>query len=146
MLCRDCPQPAVRGLTRCQHCREVVNAGSKRWSAANRDKCNVNGHNRRIRLAGNGGAFTYSEWLRLKSTVQTTLRLLREKESLEADHVLPIVDGGSGSIENIQPLCRTCNRRKGRKHIDFRPRHLTVRIPPSQGGYTGSIPVGATTV
>jgi hypothetical protein len=26
----------------------------------------------------------------------------------------------------------------------FRPRHLTVRIPPSQGGYTGSIPVEAT--
>ena len=43
-----------------------------------------------------------------------------EKENLTVDHVVPEWLGGSGSIENLQTLCRSCNARKGVKHIDFR--------------------------
>lgn len=31
---------------------------------------------------------------------------------LEIDHVVPISRGGSGEIENLQVLCRSCNRKK----------------------------------
>jgi len=30
-------------------------------------------------------------------------------KKLEADHVVPLSRGGVGGIENIQPLCRSCN-------------------------------------
>jgi len=38
------------------------------------------------------------------------------------DHVVPIALGGSDGIDNLQPLCTLCNRRKKDKHIDYRER------------------------
>jgi hypothetical protein len=37
------------------------------------------------------------------------------KESLEFDHIIPVVEGGATTERNIQLLCEPCNRRKGRK-------------------------------
>jgi len=43
------------------------------------------------------------------------------KAALEPDHVTPLERGGTNTIENIQPLCGSCNRRKGdRYRIDYR--------------------------
>lgn len=36
------------------------------------------------------------------------------KEKLEFDHVIPLVEGGSSTERNIQLLCETCNRSKGK--------------------------------
>ena len=35
------------------------------------------------------------------------------KKNLEIDHVVPLARGGSNRLENLQLLCRDCNRRKG---------------------------------
>ena len=32
---------------------------------------------------------------------------------LTADHVVPLVAGGSNSLKNMQVMCRACNSRKG---------------------------------
>lgn len=39
-------------------------------------------------------------------------------DSYHVDHVMPIYLGGSNWPRNLQLLCPTCNRRKGRKHPD----------------------------
>lgn len=39
-------------------------------------------------------------------------------EDLEIDHKTPVSRGGSCALENLQALCRTCNRKKGRKTME----------------------------
>lgn len=38
----------------------------------------------------------------------------------EIDHILPITKGGTGDRENLTPVCRPCNARKGNRYLaDF---------------------------
>jgi len=36
------------------------------------------------------------------------------------DHIVAVANGGLNEIENLQPLCRSCNSSKGAKTIDYR--------------------------
>jgi hypothetical protein len=39
---------------------------------------------------------------------------------LSRDHIVPVTQGGSDAITNIQPLCKVCNSWKNNRTIDFR--------------------------
>ena len=41
-------------------------------------------------------------------------------KSIEIDHVVPVALGGENDISNYQPLCRSCNAKKGATIIDYR--------------------------
>lgn len=36
------------------------------------------------------------------------------------DHVLAWIHGGRTLLKNLQPLCKTCNCRKGTRYLDYR--------------------------
>lgn len=42
------------------------------------------------------------------------------KEELTIDHIKPYSKGGDENLNNLQPLCKSCNSVKGIKTIDYR--------------------------
>jgi 5-methylcytosine-specific restriction endonuclease McrA len=96
----------------------------REWRAANPIKVILYGQKRRALKHGNGGTVTVKEWLGLKEKYNNTcLRCGRSEPEIKMtpDHVKPLSKGGSNSIDNIQPLCFSCNSSKQAKHIDYRP-------------------------
>lgn len=63
------------------------------------------------------------EWQALKSVCGTQCLLCGVESDLVKDHIVPIYQGGSDGIENIQPLCRSCNASKGSDTTDHRPKN-----------------------
>ena len=56
----------------------------------------------------------------LRSELKTNAKcaICEATDQLEIDHKTPISRGGSCARENLQVLCRTCNRAKGRMTMD----------------------------
>lgn len=76
--------------------------------------------------------FTIPEWLELCAKHgHKCLACGNQDALLEPDHVTPLERGGTNTIDNIQPLCGACNRRKGdRYRIDYRiSRDVLERYP-----------------
>jgi len=84
-------------------------------------------HYRRIRRAlkyNAEGSHTQGEWQLLKKQYGFICPCCKRKESeikLTEDHIIPLSRGGSDWIENIQPLCVSCNSRKHAKTIKYEP-------------------------
>lgn len=100
---------------------ELYRAIKKKYYESHKDRWTGYAITRRARLANSVGAFTEDEWKSLLNEYGHRCLWCGRKGKLERDHVIPIVYGGSNSIDNIQPLCRSCNSRKHAKIIDFRP-------------------------
>lgn len=93
----------------------------REWARNNREKIIENVHRRRARIAEADGDFTAEQWIELCARYEyVCLCCERTGAKLEADHIVPIARGGSNDINNIQPLCRSCNARKHTKIIDYR--------------------------
>jgi 5-methylcytosine-specific restriction endonuclease McrA len=77
------------------------------------------------------GRHTPLEWEELKKQHKYTCLCCMRSEpdiSLEKDHIIPVSKGGSNFIENIQPLCVSCNRRKSAKVIRYQIGSLRSRV------------------
>ena len=79
--------------------------------------------NKRNRMKRNAdGSHTYQEWSLLKKQYDYTCPCCKKKEpmiKLTEDHIIPISKGGSDYIENIQPLCGSCNSVKHTSIIKY---------------------------
>ena len=107
------------------HRRQKGEAVGYHWSKKARDKRkgeknpNWKGGNllpsRHKRKRDAEGSHTLGEWELMKKQYGFTCPSCGKKEpeiKLTEDHIIPLDRGGSDYIENIQPLCRSCNSKK----------------------------------
>ena len=66
----------------------------------------------RVRVARLAGTHSKKEWLALCTEAAGRCVKCERTRPLTRDHILPIWMGGSDTIGNIQPLCRSCNSGK----------------------------------
>lgn len=77
-------------------------------------------YNYYARKAGAAGAFTQEEWDQLCAMYDNRCVACGLVRPLTPDHIVPIVKGGTNLIDNLQPMCRSCNCSKKELAIDFR--------------------------
>lgn len=108
--------------------REKVAAENKAWRQANSEK--INELNRRLyhNRRANGGSYTKAEWDFLCEMADHKCLACGSSAKLTVDHIIPGKQGGSSSIDNLQPLCGRCNSRKHAKGIDYRTREIALAI------------------
>jgi len=97
-------------------------ANLKRWRRENPQKLAVQLARRRARKLINAeGDLTVEEFEGLCEKYSNVCLRCGDKEALLIpDHVVPLSLGGSNMLENIQPLCGSCNYWKNIKLIDYR--------------------------
>lgn len=103
-----------------QNNKDKYLARGKDWRPKNRKKVQVYNQSHRARLLASPGKFTSEEWNALCAQYEYKCLCCRSAAKLTIDHIVPLILGGVNTIDNLQPLCKPCNSRKGIKVIDYR--------------------------
>jgi 5-methylcytosine-specific restriction endonuclease McrA len=105
----------------CAQHPEEVRQKNREFYRRNPAKYLAKEQRRRTKKSNAGGAYTAEEWNALLDLYgHCCLWCGRSDVKLTVDHIVPVSLGGTSNIDNIQPLCRSCNSRKRTKVMDFR--------------------------
>jgi 5-methylcytosine-specific restriction endonuclease McrA len=101
-----------------------------KWRAGRRAR----DHKREALLRGDSGSWTAAQFEVLCVAVGHRCTCCGKRRKLHADHIIPVSKGGRNIIENIQPLCHSCNESKNDKICKYecicgrQHRNATIRI------------------
>jgi 5-methylcytosine-specific restriction endonuclease McrA len=129
--CKNCGQENLPGFMRgrgrgwiCRRCW-LIRVESER----------VCSQNCRARKHGAEGTFTGAEWVTLcEQYGNKCVGCGKDSDrsyDLVIDHITPLSLGGTNWIDNIQPLCRSCDAKKRTRRVDHRPRKPRPFIAPT---------------
>lgn len=109
-----------------KRCDKIISArseagaagASSKWKKAREARLT---RSQRLSSARDKGRHTKSEWAEMLAACDNKCVRCGCDGDLVKDHIIPIYQEGSDGIENLQPLCVSCNSTKGPDTTDFRP-------------------------
>jgi 5-methylcytosine-specific restriction endonuclease McrA len=102
--------------------REDRKASAHRLYVANKELSRINKRNRRARIRNTSGTIKKKEWEVVLLLFGNKCLKCGSTDNLTMDHVIPLSLGGSHTVDNVQPLCFDCNRKKSATIADYRVR------------------------
>ncbi len=98
-----------------------MTGGTTRWGTSKDEESRAS-RSRRLSEARLKGRHSKEEWNALVAVCGCVcVKCEKGDTALVKDHIIPLYQGGSDGIENIQPLCVPCNSGKGPDRTDYRP-------------------------
>lgn len=102
--------------------RLIARRRTRAWYKANREHARYLSLARIARKKNAEGSYTSEQWQMLLSFFDSCPRC-GKVEKLTCDHIIPLSQGGTDYLDNLQALCPSCNSSKNAYQIvDYRPR------------------------
>lgn len=117
IACKICSNKFTPKRKKQYHCSRKC-FGKYYYGVRDIEKRRIYNRVREAQDRGATGSYKPQEWTSLKVKSNYACLMCKQKEpiiKLTIDHIIPISKGGSNNIENLQPLCRSCNSKKGNK-------------------------------
>lgn len=115
----DTNHKAYRKWSVTERGRVMIRARMQRWRKTEKGRL-YGSHARNVRYSlekGAIGSHSYREWCVILSKVKGVCPMCKRNGlKLSKDHIIPLSMGGTNYLNNIQPLCRSCNSCKGGKN------------------------------
>lgn len=105
-------------LTKRRYNQTTTRRRLRKWRSLNRERSNFLRRLDEYRSRLWPGAIDTLGWLEWKAVLEAhdfKCAKCGADKKIETDHIIPLSKGGSNTKENVQPLCRACNARKGDK-------------------------------
>lgn len=100
---------------------EKVKGKEKKYYKNNPEKIRAKSMKRHAAKRGAGGrGVTAEQWIDIVNKYDGKCLCCGIYKKMTMDHVIPLIKGGDHDVNNIQPLCQSCNSKKGVKTIDYR--------------------------
>jgi 5-methylcytosine-specific restriction endonuclease McrA len=104
--------------------KKTRSAINRDYRSTHRELTSIWKHNRRSKIFEFGGTFTKQQWIDLLQKCNFQCKICKKNIKLSVDHIIPLTKWKDWSIENnpeynwndiqnIQPLCISCNSKKG---------------------------------
>ena len=90
-------------------------------------------------MSNNHRAGTTSQWRQLRQAAFDTFGracMICADRATEIDHIIELADGGSNTLDNLQPLCKPCHATKTANYNSRTKR----RYKPSEGVFSVHTP------
>lgn len=98
-------------------------AANREWRKNNPEKAALVRNRRRARKKSVISSLEFNQWMLVLDLCNYRCLACGSDIDIQCDHIVPL-SPGTHTIDNVQPLCPTCNRTKNRTAIDYRPKSV----------------------